>query len=1134
MKKKKRLLFLLLTMLFGAGIFSVSAFAEGSGGTLEWEDNTVTVYSEQELRDAVDTINGESEGTFTIKLGDDIVVTGGERIEFKRNAVILLGEGNTICFDSNSNGLLINSAELTLGGEDYEDTLVLYRPQGMGTASAIINMTSSAVLNMYDGATIGPGTTLSQPAGVQISNGTFNMYGGTITDCNNTVSTAGGVTVLNGTFNMYGGTIQNCVGVNGGAVAISPTHTIGPGAYGASFNMSGGTIKNCSDEYYGGGAVCIYTSKKVSFSMTGGTITGCEATYAGYGGAIFIYTTDSDSYIEISGGTISGNSGKYGGGIFLYRGSLNVSDEAKIYNNTAALAGDDFYSNGTKTYLSLSSVPEGLTLEQTGKNITGWYMDGEPRWSIGDEGEEDCVKPYYPPKDPITDEIALKAAHGYTVTVTPADITVYMGGERGYSDVVDEDDDIKSSSSLPEPVYFIDVPEAFGLDNDDLEDNITFICSTDGVEKTWNLTYAGKYDTRSVYYMADSDNRSKAELQFTDSAGNRVISDYFELTADSLSQTLSIGIYCGNIDQNKITAIVTMADGSTKTCDVETVAGSLTVRGASKEQPDTTAIASGNDRLDNLADITAMAPDDAAYFLNNTNIRVEKQNVKLLADSEPEDIRTYLMENLEKEPGVSEYANGYILEFKYLSLVDVYNGNAVIRQDDGQKMTVYWYLPDYAEADSAAVLHFKGMYRENGVGTENYEIEEIDSSIVTEGGKRYVKFESSSLSPFILAYRTKEITYTINSYAGKGGSISPYGSVEVLSGDSRTFTIDAESNYSISDVLVDGKSVGAVKTYTFENVTENHTIKAIFTYDKGGESVTAYNTLHYESNGGTKYPNERYNENIVVSLDKIPDRDGFTFIGWYADKDLTERITEIKMTSDKTVYAGWEAIEVPSRLNGGDHFAYVIGYNDGTVRPENNITRAEVAVIFFRLLSPEIRDEYLTEVNTFEDVCEGMWYNTAVSTLSRLGIIKGRTTDTFEPYANITRAEFAAICARFDDSDIVGTGDFTDIYGHWAKDEIDRAAALDWIHGYTDRTFRPDNNITRAEAMTMINHVLRRIPETEADLLDGMKVWPDNLPGMWYYLAVQEATNSHDFERRSSGYEYWTGLNADPDWTIYK
>ncbi|MBR6823932.1 MAG: S-layer homology domain-containing protein, partial [Firmicutes bacterium] len=214
-----------------------------------------------------------------------------------------------------------------------------------------------------------------------------------------------------------------------------------------------------------------------------------------------------------------------------------------------------------------------------------------------------------------------------------------------------------------------------------------------------------------------------------------------------------------------------------------------------------------------------------------------------------------------------------------------------------------------------------------------------------------------------------------------------------------------------------------------------------------------------------------------------------------------------------------------------EHYAYIVGYTDRTVQPEANITRAEVATIFFRLLDEETRDEYLTRRNAFSDVAADKWYNTAVSTMASMGIIVGYEDGTFRPDEQITRAEFAAIAARFDDSGYRGEASFTDIYGHWAYREINIAAHNGWILGYTDGTFMPDQAITRAEAMAMVNRVLQRIPENTSDLRRGMIQWIDNQDtGKWYYLTVQEATNSHEYACKSNGYEYWTKLTSPPDW----
>ena len=224
----------------------------------------------------------------------------------------------------------------------------------------------------------------------------------------------------------------------------------------------------------------------------------------------------------------------------------------------------------------------------------------------------------------------------------------------------------------------------------------------------------------------------------------------------------------------------------------------------------------------------------------------------------------------------------------------------------------------------------------------------------------------------------------------------------------------------------------------------------------------------------------------------------------------------------------------PDLLNDSDHFAYVIGYMDGNVRPYGLISRAETTTIFFRLLKDSVRDGNLLTSNTYTDVADDYWANTAISTMTGLGIVQGRSTTTFDPKAPITRAQFAAICARFDTGKSSGEQTFSDIQGHWAEKYIERAAELGWIKGFEDGTFRPDTYITRAQAMTMINRVLNRIPEDESDLLPGMNVWPDCNPGDWFYLAVQEATNSHDFEHKAGNYETWTGMNKDPDWTRYE
>ena len=322
--------------------------------------------------------------------------------------------------------------------------------------------------------------------------------------------------------------------------------------------------------------------------------------------------------------------------------------------------------------------------------------------------------------------------------------------------------------------------------------------------------------------------------------------------------------------------------------------------------------------------------------------------------------------------------------------------------------------------------------------------------------------------PHLLQVKVDEVR-VITATADEHGKIAPTGDVAVPKGESKTFTITPDSGYHIKDVLVDGKSVGAVSTYTFENVVDNHTIHATFA--------------------------RKHTPTPSTPTVEIPDDDALG-------------------------------------LNTTDHFAYIVGYGNGEVRPQNNITRAEVATIFFRLLTDDVRDENLTKTNRYSDVAATSWYNTAVSTLSSMGIITGYPDGTFRPNAAITRAEFAAIAARFDNDGDKTAAKFSDIATHWAKDEISIAYNNGWITGYPDGTFGPQRDITRAETMTLVNRVLNRQPETEDDLLPNMTVWTDNAnPKAWYYLAVQEATNSHYYEfKTNSQYEKWTELRETRDW----
>jgi len=247
--------------------------------------------------------------------------------------------------------------------------------------------------------------------------------------------------------------------------------------------------------------------------------------------------------------------------------------------------------------------------------------------------------------------------------------------------------------------------------------------------------------------------------------------------------------------------------------------------------------------------------------------------------------------------------------------------------------------------------------------------------------------------------------------------------------------------------------------------------------------------------------------------------------------DMTPHYFRIKSGEDTTVTVTNTRSTVPAVFS-GEHYAYIVGRTPTEVAPLDNITRAEIATVFYRMLNDQARADHYVAQSMFPDVDRNAWYGTAVTTLAHMGIVQGDQNGSFNPDAFITRAEFAAIAARFDENGNATGVTFADIYGHWAQREIAIVARNGWVLGYEDGTFRPDQLVTRAEAMAMVNRVLQRIPQSGADLLPGMKIWSDNQdPNAWYYLTIQEATNSHGHDRRTSGYEYWTELREAPDWS---
>jgi len=349
------------------------------------------------------------------------------------------------------------------------------------------------------------------------------------------------------------------------------------------------------------------------------------------------------------------------------------------------------------------------------------------------------------------------------------------------------------------------------------------------------------------------------------------------------------------------------------------------------------------------------------------------------------------------------------------------------------------------------------------------------------------------------------------------------GTVTLKTGETKAFDFSAKDK--MADVLTPNtrytvrvsEDKGDLSKVTYD------TTKYILGFETDGNAVVDYIWIAKEKDSENDHPELEPVEGTTITFHNI-----YTYKRHHSSSDggngggKKEEKPTVEIKDDDAL-----------GLNNTDHFAYIVGYGNGEVRPQNSITRAEVAAIFFRLLEDDVRDANYTRQNKFTDVSNDAWYCSAVSTLSAMGIISGYPDATFRPNASITRAEFAAIATRFDVNGDKTPASFNDIADHWAKDEIAVAANNGWVNGYEDGSFRPQNKITRAETMSLVNRVLNRKPETAEDLLENMAKWTDNADtNAWYYLAVQEATNSHYYEyKENSQYEKWTELRETRDWS---
>ena len=447
--------------------------------------------------------------------------------------------------------------------------------------------------------------------------------------------------------------------------------------------------------------------------------------------------------------------------------------------------------------------------------------------------------------------------------------------------------------------------------------------------------------------------------------------------------------------------------------------------------------------------------------------------------------------------------------------VTVRHGNAVARPADPTKdkyTFIGWYVdPEFsAEYDFATVL-------------------EADKTI-------YAKFEltSTPIGDIYVRYDVLHIKQLPD-----GSYDLANAEVEHLSAKKDTTVTAVVKDYSATHHINVNSTLSkltdtAIQPYPGADGKPVYTILSVY-YDLD------FHTLTFDTMGGSRIDPVTVRHGNAVAKPKDPVNGGYIFDGWYTDKTYrTPYNFATVLTQDTTIYAKWFLIALPGvtikkttpKLNTSDHFAYVQGYPDGTVKPAGNITRAETAAILFRLMDEGSRKTYYSTTSGFRDVASGSWYNTYVATLNNAGVITDSSNGYFRPNEAITRAELAAMLAKF--SETTGAANyFNDVSAkYWAANAIAICAKLGWITGYPDGTFRPDKNVTRAELMAMINRATGRAPKSADAFLPGMKTWIDNTSDKWYYLDVQEATNSHSYTVKGS--ETWTALTSDPNWSLYE
>ena len=616
------------------------------------------------------------------------------------------------------------------------------------------------------------------------------------------------------------------------------------------------------------------------------------------------------------------------------------------------------------------------------------------------------------------------------------------------------------------------------------------------IAKKWELygRYTAKTDVSyTVKYLREGDNKVLApEKVVTDQTFDTEVTeqaaDVVGYTPDAPSKTMILDeynkvltfSYSANTYDYTVRHIKQLPDGSydEANAEVETLSG----------------------KFEALAAVTAK--DYGSHY--PTNDADTKQNIKI-----EEGLTIDVKYDLDEHTLTFETNGG-----SAINSVTVRHGNAVARPADPTK-DKYTFIGWYADPEFT---------------------EEYDFATVLEADKTiYAKFELTS-TPIGDIYVRYDVLHIKQLPDGTYDLANA--EVEHLSAKKDTTVTAVAKNYSATHHFFNSKlgtlTGTAIQPYMGVDGKPVYTILSVY-YDLD------FHTLTFDTMGGSKIAPETVRHGLTVAKPKDPVNGGFLFDGWYTDKTYrTPYNFATPLTQDTTIYAKWFLIVLPGvtvkkntpKLNTADHFAYVQGYPDGTVKPAGNITRAETAAILFRLMDDASRKTYYSTKSGFRDVASGSWYNTYVATLNNAGVITDSSNGYFRPNEAITRAELAAMLAKFSETTSAANY-FNDVSAkYWAANAIAICAKLGWITGYPDGTFRPDRNVTRAEFMAMINRATGRAPKSADAFLPGMKTWIDNTSDKWYYLDVQEATNSHSYTVKGS--ETWTALTSDPNWSLYE